>query len=348
MRILEINTEKTWRGGERQTFYTIKGLKDAHVSVELLCLKGYPLSERARILSIPVHTVKGQGEGIKFLMKYGRSFDIIHAQTAKGQSIAVITKVFHNRPIVYTRRVDFIPKGNLARLKYKLTNKVIAISTPIKKILEEFGFNNIEIIPSAVVETGLNRKRGDDLKRELCISGKKIIATISSLVPHKDPFTMVETIKELSEIRTDFVFLHFGDGALKTELTEKITKYKLEDIYKLLGFYDNVEDFFSIFDLFVMSSQEEGLGSSVLDAFIYKVPVVSTDAGGLKETVEGRGLLCHVKDAKCLAYSINRILEDKLLRDKLVNKAYNDVIEHYSLKENIEQYVRIFHSFACS
>ena len=97
-----------------------------------------------------------------------------------------------------------------------------------------------------------------------------------------------------------------------------------------------------------MSSQEEGLGSSVLDAFIYKVPVVSTDAGVLKETVEGRGLLCHVKDAKCLAYSINRMIEDKLLREKLVNKAYNDVKEHYSLKENIEQYVRIFHSFACS
>ena len=93
-----------------------------------------------------------------------------------------------------------------------------------------------------------------------------------------------------------------------------------------------------------MSSQEEGLGSSVLDAFIYKVPVVSTDAGGLKETVEGRGLLCHVKDSKCMADSINRILEDKLLREKLVNQAYNDVKEHYSLKQNINKCVRIFNS----
>jgi glycosyltransferase involved in cell wall biosynthesis len=289
--------------------------------------------------------VKGQGEGIKFLMKYGRSFDIIHAQTAKGQSIAVLTRVFHNRPIVYTRRVDFIPKGSLARLKYKLTNKVVAISTPIKEILEEFGVNNIEVIPSSVVELKLNRNRGADLIKDLSISGKINIAAISALVPHKDPLTMVETIKELSEIRTDFVFLHFGDGKLKKEVTKKITEYKLENIYRLPGFYDNVEDFFSIFDLFVMSSQEEGLGSSVLDAFIYKVPVVSTDAGGLKETVEGRGLLCHVKDSKCLANSINRILEDKLLRERLVNKAYNDVKEHYSLEQNINKYVRIFNSF---
>lgn len=292
--------------------------------------------------------MKGQGEGIKFLMKYGRSFDIIHAQTAKGQSLAVLTRLFHNRPIVYTRRVDFIPKGILARLKYKMTNKVVAISTPIKEILDAFGVNNIEVIPDAVVELQLNKDRGADLLKDLSISGKRIIATVSALVPHKDPLTMVETIKELSEMRSDFVFLHFGDGTLKKEVTIKIKEYKIDNIYKLPGFYDNVEDFFSIFDLFVMSSQEEGLGSSVLDAFIYKVPVVSTDAGGLKETVEGRGLLCHVKNSKCLADSINRILEDKLLREKLVNKAYNDVKEHYSLKENIEQYVRIFHSFARS
>ncbi len=278
-------------------------------------------------------------------MKYGRSFDIIHAQTAKGQSIAVLTRAFHKRPIVYTRRVDFIPKGTLTRLKYKLTNKVIAISTPIKEILERFGVNNIEVIPSSIVESDLNRNRGLNLIKELSISGKIIIATIAALVPHKDPLTMVETIKELSEMRSDFVFMHFGDGELKKEVTEKIRKYKMQDIYRLPGFYDNVEDFFSIFDVFVMSSQEEGLGSSVLDAFLYKVPVVSTYAGGLKETVKGRGLLCHVKDAKCLAYSINRILEDKLLREKLVNKAYNDVKEHYSLENNINQYISIFNSF---
>ena len=112
-----------------------------------------------------------------------------------------------------------------------------------------------------------------------------------------------------------------------------------------MGYYETVEDFFSIFDVFVMSSEEEGLGSSVLDAFIYKVPVVSTNAGGLKETLSERGLLCPVKDAKCLANSINNILEDKVLCMQLVSKAYNDVKKEYSLQENIEKYVRIFKSF---
>src|SRR3989338_2922741 len=141
--------------------------------------------------------------------------------------------------------------------------------------------------------------------------------------------TMVETIKELSGLRNDFVFLHFGDGPLKKEVMEKLRNYNLEDNYKLMGFYEDVEDFFSIFDVFVMSSQEEGLGSSVLDAFFYMVPVVSTEAGGLKETVSNRGLLCPTKDSKCLAESINTIIENKVMREKFIIKAFNDVNENY-------------------
>ena len=344
MKILEINTEKTWRGGERQTLYTIKGLKEAGINVELLCLRGYPLFEKSKVLNIPIHGVKNQNEAIKFLSQNGKTFDIIHAQTAKGQSIAVLSKVFHKRPVIYTRRVDFVPKGNLSRFKYKLTDRVIAISNPIREILEKFGVNNTEVIPSIAERKDLNIERGETLKHELGLTKQKIVATIAALVPHKDPMTMVETIKELSGLRNDFVFLHFGDGHLNREVMKKLKQYNLEDVYKLMGFYENVEDFFSIFDVFVMGSHEEGLGSSVLDAFLYRVPVVSTDAGGLKEAVSGRGLLCPVKYPKCLAESINTIIENKVLREKFIIKAFNDVNEYYSMKRNIEEYIKIFNS----
>ncbi|HBI23961.1 MAG TPA: glycosyltransferase family 1 protein, partial [Nitrospiraceae bacterium] len=201
-----------------------------------------------------------------------------------------------------------------------------------------------EVIPSIAERKDLNIERGETLKHELGLTKQKIVATIAALVPHKDPMTMVETIKELSGLRNDFVFLHFGDGHLNREVMKKLKQYNLEDVYKLMGFYENVEDFFSIFDVFVMGSHEEGLGSSVLDAFLYRVPVVSTDAGGLKEAVSGRGLLCPVKYPKCLAESINTIIENKVLREKFIIKAFNDVNEYYSMKRNIEEYIKIFNS----
>jgi len=93
-----------------------------------------------------------------------------------------------------------------------------------------------------------------------------------------------------------------------------------------------------------MSSQEEGLGSSVLDAFQYRVPVVSTNAGGLQEVVDGNGLLCHVKDSEALALSMNEVLNDTELTNAIVENAFETVNSKYSLKHVTDQYIKIFES----
>jgi glycosyltransferase involved in cell wall biosynthesis len=165
---------------------------------------------------------------------------------------------------------------------------------------------------------------------------------VAALVPHKDPLTMAQTIYHLSQMRDDFMFLHFGEGILQQELEKEIAHLNISRWYHLMGHIDDVEDFFSVFDVFVMSSQEEGLGSSVLDAFLYKVPVVSTKAGGLKEVVEGNGLVCDVKDAKALALSINELLNDADLRKDITEAAYENVLAKYSLQTITKQYEEVF------
>ncbi|MFN3739683.1 MAG: glycosyltransferase family 4 protein [Thermodesulfovibrionales bacterium] len=345
MKILEINTERTWRGGERQTLYTVEGLRDKGINVELLCLNNYPLYRRAIKKGGMVHGVKDNLRALLFLLKNGKNFDILHCQTAKAQTLAIISKPFHGRPVVYTRRVDFRPSGILTRLKYRFTDRVIAISQKIRQILKDLKpSEEIEVIPDCVRERELDRERAFKLKTALNIRDKKILATMAALDPHKDPFTMVETIRLLSQKRKDFVFLHFGEGELKRELENRIKAYALEDRYFLMGFHEDVEDYFSIIDIFVMSSSEEGLGSVVLDAFLYKVPVVSTDAGGLKETVEGRGITCPVRDANCLANAIERLMDNEDLRKELTEKAYRDVKYLYSIERMTEDYLKIFES----
>lgn len=498
VRILEINTERGWRGGERQTLYTLEALLGKGVEVDLLCLKGTPLYERAlkgrlehncgvrggdkggpchptqvldhdSIKSVPsqhngnqvendcaggrcgsvrdqrcngrwrnTQTTKGDGrkkivggrkgrlgswdtedsgargvvnsergargcffagtrpnsansaanpmphkcgdqavtdesrggvcdgnhrhtsllgakiygarsnlDAFLFLLINGRRYDLIHCQTSRAQTLAVFSKPFHRRPVVYTRRVDFKPSGFFTKIKYKLTDKVVAISGRIKLIIAEAGLKplqEIEVIPSAVKETPLNKERALKLKEDLKIGNRKVIATVGALVSHKDPLTMVEAVRMLSKMRDDFVFLHFGDGWLREAIDKRIREYGLKDKYILVGFQEDVEDFFSIIDVFVMSSKEEGLGSAVLDAFVYRVPVVSTDAGGLKETVEGRGIVCPIGDAACIAQGIDALLDNNDLRRCLVEKAYTDVKAKYSVEKMAEAYLRVFSS----
>jgi len=342
MNILEVNTEKSWRGGERQTLYNAEGFMQFNHDVTLLCLKGFPLSQHAKAKGIKVIEIKHNVSAIWFFLWNVGKFDVIHTQTASNQFHALFSKLFFSIPLIYTRRVDFVPKGKLTLFKYKNTTKVIAISEAIKRILKNFGVPNVEVISDVAVSKPLNKGRAKEFLEKNNYLGKKIIATTAALVPHKDPITLVKAIHQLSLTRSDFVFLHFGSGVLQKEVEDEIKKLNIEDYFILNGFVTDVEDYFSIMDVFVMSSEEEGLGSSVLDAFLYKVPVASTNAGGLKEVVNGNGLLSNVKDAEALAYNINELLNSKDLRDTFTETAYRYVLKNHSNEFVSLQYDRLF------
>ncbi|MGE0635271.1 MAG: glycosyltransferase family 4 protein [Bacteroidia bacterium] len=348
MNILEINTEKTWRGGERQTLYTVQGLSEQGVSVSLLCMQNSLLSQKAKQTGSKLIEVNSQFAVFFHLLFNANKYNVIHVQNSKALIWVVLSKWFYNTPVVYTRRVDFVPKGFFTLWKYKQLDKVVAISEAIRNILTNQGIQHVQVIPSMIKEKALDAKNAQQVIYTSGLTGKKIIATTAAFVEHKDPHTMVNTIAELKKLRSDFVFLHFGEGDLMQEIKEEVQKLNLQQEYIFMGFRHDAEDLFSLMDVFVMSSQEEGLGSSVLDAFIYGVPVASTDAGGLKETVQGCGLLSAVKDYKSLAAAINQLLDDADLRKSLIEKAKQRVIEKYAVQKNTANYLTLFRQITSS
>ena len=311
MRVIQINTEKTWRGGERQTLYTLEGLISQGVDCQLMALKDSLMHQKAKAIGIDVITVNSMVDALFKLSQLKGKFDCIHAQTGKAHTQCILTKIFHKTPVVYTRRVDFIPSGFGTRIKYKLTNKVVSISNAISLILEKSGMCvNSPIISSAVKNKHLDTERALELKKSLDIQNNtRIIGIVSALESHKDPVTALQTIYELQKIRQDFVVLHFGDGVFFNQISDMIKELNLDRVYLQMGHYENVEDYFSIMDVFLMTSKEEGLGSSVLDAFNYEVSVVSTNAGGLNDLIEGRGCLCNIGDIQCLSQGLSLALD---------------------------------------
>ena len=343
MNILELNFERTWRGGERQTLYNMAGFRNAGHEVALLCRKGFSLATNAQSEGFKVIAYANIFQVFYYLAIHCRKYDVFHVQTSHILTWCLLSKPFHHARIIFTRRVDFVPHGRLTRIKYRLADKIIGISKAVQKIVTDFCGKEVIVISDVAVAKTLNRYRAELLIGELKVKpGTHIIGAVAALVPHKDPMNMVETIKQLYTKRKDFVFLHFGAGELEQNIKDKITEYGLGDVYKMMGFYEHVEDFFSIFEVFVMSSQEEGLGSSVLDAFLYKVPVVSTDAGGLQDLVkDGRGIVCGKKNPGQLAAGIDLLLSDPKSGKEMIDKAYVYVEQYHSLEFITRQYLDI-------
>ena len=328
MKILQVNTEKTWRGGERQTLYTLESLISQGVDCQLMALKGSLMYKRAVAMGISIIAIESMTDALKKLSNLKGRFDCVHAQTGKAHTQCVLTKIFHQTPVVYTRRVDFIPSGFSTRLKYKFTNKVVSISPAISSILNQSGMcSDSLIISSAVKGRNLDIERALKLKKSLGIQDStKIIGLISALEPHKDPVAALKTIHELQKVRQDFVVLHFGDGALFDQVSDTIKELSIDQLYFQMGHHENVEDYFSIMDVFLMTSKEEGLGSSVLDAFNYEVSVVSTNAGGLNDLVKDRGFVCDIGDTQCLSQGLSLALDSskESIAHKISAKEYCD------------------------
>jgi len=327
MIILELNFERTWRGGERQTLFNMLGFRNIGVQAELVCRKGYPLEKKARAEGLTVHAFDNMMQVWLFLAAKGRRYAVFHAQTSHVLTWCMFSRPFHKAKVLFTRRVDFVPHGIFTRMKYRSADKLIAISTAVQKIVAKFSGRDVVIISDIVGERKLDKARAEGILKDTGVKqGTIVMATTAAFVPHKDPMNMVEAIKLLASKRRDFVFLHFGTGELENEVRNKIEEYGLQDVYKLMGFHDDVEDIFSVLQVFVMSSQEEGLGSSVLDAFVYRVPVVSTNAGGLMDLLQdNRGVVCGKKKPADLAAGIEKLLANPAIGIENARRAYSYV-----------------------
>src|SRR5690625_557992 len=344
MRILQLNFEKGWRGGERQTLYCMRQFRDAGHDVGSRARRGSLVAQRAASDGFQVIEQGSPAAQVKFLLRSGRRFDIIHAQTANTVTWAVLTRWAHRRPVVFSRRTDF-PVDNDAKtgFKWRRVDVFVAISDAAAAEPRRLGIEPV-IIRSAVEPVTGDADRVQRFLSEWNPQGKRLIATSAALVDDKDPVTMVNAIHELSQQRDDFIFVHLGGGGdAESEARARVQELGLEKQYLFAGFQKDIESLYSVMDVYAMSSAKEALGSSVLDAFLQCVPVVSTDAGGLKESLtNGRGVLCNVGDYRALAAGMQRLLDDTKFRNTVVQRAYDYVQEEHDVRRMAQRYLDVF------
>ncbi len=121
-------------------------------------------------------------------------------------------------------------------------------------------------------------------------------------------------------------------------------EHHLEKHVLLPGFRADVLGCMKVFDLFVMSSVTEGLGTALLDAMACARPIVATRAGGIPEVVEDgvNGVLVPPRDAHALADAIVRLLRDEGTRRRMGDAGLARVNERFTVDRMVEETARVY------
>lgn len=351
MRILQMNFERGWRGGERQTLLCMRQFRAAGHDVALLARKGGELARAAYAEGFTVHECANVASLCGFLLRQGRGYDILHAQTANMMTWLAVFKPWLGRRVVFTRRTAF-PVARRERQtawKWGKADVLVAISQAAAAEPRRLGLD-VSIIPSAIETRPLNQDHINQFVQQFNLSGKRVLATAAALTAEKDPCTLIRAVHGLLQMRDDFVFVHLGaGGGAEAQAHALVAELGLADHYIFAGFQAGIEDLYRLMDVFVLSSRHEALGTSVLDAFLYSVPVVSTDAGGLKESLaDGRGILCEVGDHQALANGMNSALNDHGMRAGMVACAHAYVVQEHDVGVMADRYLRVYQQCAYS
>jgi glycosyltransferase involved in cell wall biosynthesis len=358
---LHIDTARAWRGGQNQVLLTVLGMRGLGHRAMLVAHAAGELRQRAaeglELIPLAPKTEMDLGAAwrlSRLVKQLGP--DVIHAHDPHGVAMAALALSMSTQltkpPLVAARRVDFHIKGNaLSRWKYRQVDCFICASDAIRQMLIADG------VPAQRVTTvyeGIDLGRVEaapkaDLHAELWLPHQApVVGNVAALVAHKGQRHLIEAaaivVKEIPDAR----FVIAGEGELRPALERQIKEHRLEKHVFLAGFRPDILSVHKAFDVFVMSSVTEGLGTSLLDAMACGKPIVATTAGGMPEVVvNGRtGLLVPPRDHEAMAGAIVRLLRDEALRARMGEAGEARVREQFSSERMVQDTLAVYQRVA--
>jgi glycosyltransferase involved in cell wall biosynthesis len=325
VKVLHVDSARTWRGGQNQVLLTARGMAARGHDVVVACQAGGALAQRARAAGVAVREVAFSGDlsfaavrALRALMRESRP-DVVQLHDPHTVSAGVLAGRLAGRPtLVATRRVDFPLRGPLSRRKYAACRRVIAVSEAIAAVLRQDGLSPecVRVVHEGVPDRA-PQPGGREVLRELGIpDGASVVGNVAALTGHKDQATLLAAAARVAARMPDTRFVFVGEGELRGRLVALARDLGLQGRCVFTGFRADLDRLIPAFTVFCLSSHMEGLGTSLLDAMAFGVPVVATAAGGIPEAVTDRttGRLVPPRNPEALADALLEALQDPARR----------------------------------
>lgn len=230
------------------------------------------------------------------------------------------------------------------RFSLNHSNAITSVSESLKKdTLSTFKIDNkITVIPNFINIKEYDTPREHCVARKYAPHGEKILVHISNFRKVKRVEDVIGIFEKVRKQMPSKLIL-VGDGPEKSNIEQLCRQLNLGHDVIHMGKVADPKEILSVADLFLLPSETESFGLSALEALAMKVPVISTNSGGLPEVnINGKtGFLSNVGDVEEMAANCLKLLNDEAIMESFSQNAFEQA-KKFDLEKVLPLYEKLY------
>ena len=354
MKVLLVDLETEWRGGQNQALLLLKGLRDRGHAAELVAPSAGELERRAGAAGIHVHAVGRHFLRARAAAEISRltrtqNYSIVHVNEPHALTAAWLARAHRRAPLLVSRRVGYpISRNWFARLRYDAAARIVAISrwsaervirsgTPERKLAIVYEGIEIPARPSG-------EQRAQARARWGVPTDAPLLGCVGVLSPDKGQEWLIRALAEVRKKFPSAKLLLAGDGPCRERLQTLAREVGVADAVIFAGFISDVDSVYAALDVFLLPSFFEALSNALMSAMAYAIPSVAFNLGGPAEIIEDgkSGLLVEPANVESLCTAISRILDDAALASSLGENGRQRIGQNFSADKMVNGMIRLY------
>lgn len=310
------------------------------------------------VLNIPAHNNLCIIRSFKLVENYIQTHQInlLHCHLPWAGFLGRLIHFRIQIPTLYTEHNKQERYHFFTRLLNKITfnhqTKVVAVSEDVRNSI----LKNIPVeIPVVTISNGIdtihyhkNPNSGNVIRESLGISPDAVVlGTLAVFRKQKCLLKWLDVFAALYDGNPNLRGIMVGDGPLMNDIENYRRKLDLEEVVFLPGMKKNAADWYNTMDIFMISSEFEGLPLALLEAMSTEKPVVSTNAGGIGEVLQHNktGYLVNFGDWFGLINAAQALIDDKSLCSSMGMAGRLRIMDAYSLKQMVSSLEIIYNKY---
>lgn len=353
MRVLQVINSLSTGGAEKLILDTVPLYQQKGIVMDVLCLTDSKSSFMYELKAKTSGEIFALSDGSVYnplhifrITPYLRKYDIIHLHLFPTLYWVVLAKwiSFSNVKLVYTehnthnrRRGNLIFKM-LDRFIYTKLDKIAAITHGVKDELQKHigNKNNIEVINNGIDVKSFNLNEIPVF--DFFVDSDFILIQVSSFREQKDQATIIRSLKLLPE---KVKLLLVGNGQLIDDNKRLTEQLGLSGRVLFLGNRYDIPELMNYADVAILSSHWEGFGLAVLEGMAAGKPAIASDVDGIREIVNGYGILFEHGNERELAEKITNLLNDNNYYVEVAEKCYQRA-QQFDINKMVDNYIELY------